>query len=96
MTQITLNDLIDLAPLLFTIAGAIGSTSALVVDFMRRRVRSKAAEYAARDDFQRISNGVAILQDTIEKQIAVSNQNHTAILERVAHLEGRFNSNFKD
>ena len=74
------------------VSGLAGSFSALVVDSLRRRVRSEAANYAAKADFSRISNSVELLQSTIDQHIVTSASNHSEICQRVSRLEGRYDA----
>lgn len=71
-----------------------GGGSALIVDFFRRRVRAKAADYAAQNDFKRLGNAVELLQSTLEKHSAKSAINHSEISQRVARLEGQYDTKY--
>ncbi len=92
MIEIKLDDLVQMASLMATIAGTVGSGSALFVDFTRRRIRAKTAEYAAASDFSRITNAVDLLQNTLESHVDKTAQNHSEICQRVSHLEGRYDA----
>jgi hypothetical protein len=92
MTQITLERLIEMIGLLGMFSSTVGGGTALLVDFYRRRVRSKAAEYAAASDFSRITNAVNLLQSTLERHMDKTTQNHYEVCQRVAHLEGRYDA----
>lgn len=95
MVEIKLDDLIQAVSLMSTVAGIIGSASALIVDFVRRRIRAKTAAYAAQDEFKRITSLVLVLQTTVETQIKSENLHHAEIRERVARLEGQIDSSLK-
>lgn len=86
---LTLDELIDIAIKMSTITTIASSFIALSVDFVRRRVRAKAAEYAAENDFNRLSNAVTLLQATLDSQVNRTASNHVEMCQRVAHLEGR-------
>ena len=73
---------------IISIAGTVGSTSALLVDFGRRFIRSKAAEYAAQSHFARIASAVEVLQETLEGHVKTAGQQHMDLCQRVARLEG--------
>ena len=85
-----IDTVIEVIAAVSAVSGIAGSGSALVVDFFRRRVRAKAADYAAQDDFKRIGNAVELLQSTLEKHSAKSAINHSEISQRVARLEGQY------
>lgn len=74
------------------LSGLVGSGSALVVDFYRRRVRAKAAEYAAADAFSQVTTSVSHLQETLERHMETSQDNYVEMSQRVARLEGRENA----
>ncbi|MGL5063456.1 MAG: hypothetical protein ACRC62_26030 [Microcoleus sp.] len=81
------------------VCGGIGSLSALGVDFMRRRVRAKAAEYAASNAFtilredQNETHGV--LQEFI-KEYRIDRQKqreeNLELVQRVAKLEAKIDA----
>jgi hypothetical protein len=71
------------------LSGLVGSGCALVVDFYRRRVRAKASEYAAENAFSQVVSSVSHLQETLEKHIQTSQDNHSELSQRVSRLEGR-------
>jgi hypothetical protein len=79
-----------MAGIISFVSGTVSTFGTLAVDFYRRRVRVAAAEYAAASDFSRISNAVNLLQNTLEKHVERSAQNHYEVCQRVAHLEGRY------
>jgi hypothetical protein len=85
----SLDNLVQIVGAVSAFSGLSGSMSALVVDFFRRRVRAKAADYAAQNDFARIGNAVALLQTTIDRHIITSASQHSEVCQRVARLEGK-------
>ena len=84
-----INVILEIIAAVSAVSSLAGGSTALVVDFFRRRVRAKAADYAAKSDFTRIGNAVELLQSTIEKHSAQSAINHSEICQRVARLEGQ-------
>ena len=89
MTQ-PIDTIFEIVAAVSAVSGVAGSGSALIVDFFRRRVRAKAADYAAQDDFKRIGNAVELLQSTLDDLSAKSTVNHSEISQRVARLEGQY------
>jgi hypothetical protein len=80
------------------LCGAIGSISALGVDFVRRRVRSKAAEYAASNDFKLLRKNLiethGDLQEFIREYRGDRLQyqsDHLDTCQRLAKLEAKPN-----
>ena len=86
----SIDTLIEIIAAVSTASSLAGGGTALIVDFFRRRVRAKAADYAAQNDFKRIENAVELLQTTLESHSAKSASNHSDISQRVARLEGRY------
>jgi hypothetical protein len=78
------------------LCGAIGSGTALGVDFLRRRVRAKAAEYAASSDFKLLREDLiethGDLQEFIKEyrgdRLKIQ-ENHLDICQRVTRLEAK-------
>jgi hypothetical protein len=78
------------------LCGAIGSTTALGVDFIRRRVRAKASEYAASNDFKLLREDLLESHETFSKFLVEYRQDHSQIqanhldmCQRVSKLEAR-------
>lgn len=76
--------------------GVVGSFSALGVDFVRRRVRAKAAEYAASTDFKLLREDLiethSSLQDFIREyriDREVQQKSYVETCERLARLEAK-------
>lgn len=92
MSQINVDDIVQMVAIVGTASGTVGSLSALVVDFYRRRVRAKAAEYAAASDFMRITNAVDLLQRTLDGHMSRSLDKQIEIVERLSHVEGQVNA----
>ena len=88
----SINTLLEIVGAVSAASGLAGSGTALAVDFIRRRVRAKAADYAAKSDFARIGNAVELLQTTLENHSAKSAINHSEISQRVARLEGQYDA----
>lgn len=85
----SLDSFVQIVSLASAFSGLVGSGSALVVDFYRRRVRAKASEYAAAAEFNQVISSVSHLQETLEKHMKTSQGNHADISQRVARLEGK-------
>jgi hypothetical protein len=85
----SLENLLNYLSVASVACGAIGSISALGVDFLRRRVRAKAAEYAAENAFSQVVSSVSHLQETLDRHIQTSQDNHSELSQRVSRLEGR-------
>jgi hypothetical protein len=81
------SSLLEIVSLASAAAGLVGSASALAVDFMRRQVKAKAAEYAAKDAFAGIVRSSSLLQLTLEAHIKTSAENHLVICQRITRLE---------
>ena len=73
---------------IISIAGSVGSTSALIVDFGRRLIRSKAKDHADQLQFQRIVTAVDVLQHTLDDHAKKSAEQHIDLCQRVSMLEG--------
>lgn len=78
------------------ICGAIGSVTALGVDFVRRRVRAKAAEYAASNDFRLLRSDLIETHESFQGFLkeyrddrTQSQANHLELCQRVARLEAK-------
>jgi hypothetical protein len=94
----TIDNLLNYVTIGSALCGAIGSMSALGVDYLRRRVRAKAAEYAASTDFKLLREDLiethGDLQEFINEYRADRTQNqknHLEISQRVARLEAKNN-----
>lgn len=92
----TIDNLLNYMAIGSALCGAIGSLSALGVDFLRRRVRAKAAEYAASTDFKLLREDLIETHGDIQEFVKeyradrVQNQNnHLDICQRVAKLEAK-------
>lgn len=90
--SLSLDTIVQIVGTVSAVSGLAGSGSALVVDFYRRRIRSKAADYAAQNDFARIGHAVELLQTTLENHVVKAASNHSEICQRVSHLEGRYDA----
>lgn len=98
-TPHSLEDLVSYMAIGSALCGAIGSLSALGVDFLRRRVRAKAAEYAASSDFKLLREDLiethGDLQEFIQEYRSDRTQNqrnHLDICQRVSKLEAKINA----
>lgn len=76
------------------VCGGIGSLSALGVDFVRRRVRAKASEYAASNDFKLLRSDLIESHDEFQLFLKEyrddrrqAQANHLDLCQRVARLE---------
>ena len=92
----TLDVLLNYMPIGSALCGAIGSVTALGVDFLRRRVRAKASEYAASNDFKLLREDLIESHQDFQKFIeeyrddrAQNHANHLDICQRVAKLEAK-------
>lgn len=92
----SLENLLNYLSVASVACGAIGSISALGVDFLRRRVRAKAAEYAASNDFKMLREDLiethgdlqAFVQEYRQDR-AIQQRNYVDMCERVARLEAK-------
>jgi hypothetical protein len=80
------------------VCAAIGSGTSLAVDFMRRRVRAKASEYAASNDFRMLREDMLESRDVFSKFLVEYREDHSRIqsnhldmCQRVARLEAKTN-----
>ncbi len=93
---LTIDNILNYLSLASVACGAIGSVSALGVDFVRRRVRAKAAEYAASNDFKMLRADLIETHGDLQRFIdeyrqdrAVNQRNYVDMCERVARLEAK-------
>lgn len=92
----TLDILINYMAIGSALCGAVGSATALGVDFLRRRVRAKASEYAASNDFKLLREDLIDSHQDFQKFVeeyrgdrAQNNANHLDICQRVSKLEAK-------
>lgn len=92
----SIDHLVDYLAIGSALCGAIGSCTALGVDFLRRRVRAKASEYAASSDFKLLREDLIETNGALQEFIkeyrgdrAQNQENHLEVCQRVARLEAR-------
>jgi hypothetical protein len=88
----TLDTLLTIIGIVSTLSTLGGSFVALFIDFYRRRIRSKAADYTVQAQLERFSIAVETLQTTLEGHIKTSDKNHSEVCQRVARLEGKYSA----
>jgi hypothetical protein len=93
----SVGNIIDYITIGSAICGAIGSATALSVDFMRRRVRAKASEYAASNDFKLLREDLLDSRETFNRFLIEYRSDHSQIqtnhldmVQRVTRLEVKF------
>jgi hypothetical protein len=79
--------LIEIVSIASGASGIVGGMSTLVVDVIRRQVKAKASEYAAKDAFQNIVKSANLLQFTLDSHIKQTAENHIVLCERITRLE---------
>lgn len=92
----TVETLVNYMAIGTAVCGSIGSLSALGVDYLHRRVRAKAAEYAASNDFRLLREDALESRETFNKFLVEYRQDHSQIREnhldmcqRVSKLEAK-------
>jgi hypothetical protein len=63
---------------------------AFLIDFYRRKVRSKAADYIVSSQMERLTISIETMQNTLEDHMTTSDRNHLDMCQRVARLEGKY------
>lgn len=92
----SVGNIIDYITIGSAICGAIGSATALGVDFLRRRVRAKASEYAASNDFKLLRENLLDSREVFDKFLVEYRSDHSRIqdnhldmCQRVSKLEAK-------
>ncbi|MGL5064030.1 MAG: hypothetical protein ACRC62_28925 [Microcoleus sp.] len=94
-----IDDLLNYLTLGSMLCGVIGSAAALGVDFLRRRVRGKAAEYAASHDFKLLRSDLIENHDSFREFLkeyrsdrAQYREDHLELCQRVAKVEAKIDA----
>jgi hypothetical protein len=92
----TLDILLNYMAIGSALCGAVGSATALGVDFLRRRVRAKASEYAASNDFKLLRENLLDSREVFDKFLVEYRSDHSRIqdnhldmCQRVSKLEAK-------